>query len=583
VKRFAELYRALDETTRTSAKVAAMRSYFAACDPADGAWAVFFLSGRRLNRLLPAKVLRTCCRETAGIADWMFEECYGSVGDLAETMALLLPAGSAAAQATLAEWVEKRILPLTTLNDHGRRSALVSSWNELSTRERFVFNKLVTGAFRVGVSQGLVVRALAETAALDTSVIAHRLMGQWEPTPTFFRGLLAPAAGETDHSRPYPFCLAHPLPAGPEELGDVADWLMEWKWDGIRAQMIRRAGRSFIWSRGEEAIHDRFPELAAPAGQLPDGTVLDGEIVGWKDGVVLLFAALQRRIGRKNLGRKLLSEVPARFLAFDLLEWQGVDLRAEPLRRRRELLEQLFHNRAATDSLGLSPLVNATSWSACARIRAGSRDHRVEGLMLKRADSQYGGGRQTGLWWKWKVAPFTCDAVLIYAQKGHGRRADLYTDYTFGVWDQGVLVPFAKAYSGLTDAEIRAVDRFVRKNTVERFGPVRSVKPDLVFELAFESIQLSSRHKSGVAVRFPRMARWRQDKPPAEADSLDAIKALLRQAPPEQKGADSPDEARGMQVDQANEADDPQPFPENQPLQAAKGRPDRGSDPKRST
>ena len=531
MKRFVELYQTLDETTRTSAKVAAMRSYFAVCDPADAAWAVYFLSGRRLTRLLPAKLLRTCCRETAGIADWMFEECYGSVGDLAETMALLLPAGSTEAHATLAEWVEKRILPLMTLDDQGRRGALVSSWNDLSTRERFVFNKLVTGAFRVGVSQGLVVRALAETAALGTAVIAHRLMGQWEPTPEFFRGLLGPATGETDHSRPYPFCLSHALPASPEELGDVADWLMEWKWDGIRAQMIRRAGQSFVWSRGEETILDRFPELAAPAGQLPDGTVLDGEIVGWKDGVVLPFAALQRRIGRKTLGKKLLSEVPARFLAFDLLEWHGADRRAEPLRRRRELLEQLFRDRAETNALGLSPLVLAATWGEYTRIRAGSRDHRVEGLMLKRADSQYGIGRQTGLWWKWKVAPFTCDAVLVYAQKGHGRRADLYTDYTFGVWDNGVLVPFAKAYSGLTDAEIRAVDRFVRKNTVERFGPVRSVKPELVFELAFESIQLSSRHKSGVAVRFPRMARWREDKSPAEADSLDRIKALLQQAP----------------------------------------------------
>jgi DNA ligase-1 len=530
VKRFVELYRVLDETTRTSAKVAAMRSYFADCEPADGAWAVYFLSGRRLNRLLPTKLLRNCCQDTAGVADWLFEECYGSVGDLAETMALLLPPGSTGAQGTLSEWVEKRIVPLMTLDDDARGRALVSAWNELSSRERFVFNKLVTGAFRLGVSQGLVIRALAETAALGTSVIAHRLMGQWEPTPEFFHRLLAPETGETDQSRPYPFCLAHPLPGTPEELGDVALWLMEWKWDGIRAQMIRRGGRSFVWSRGEETILDRFPELAAPAGRLPDGTVLDGEIVGWKDGAVLPFSALQRRIGRKNLGKKLLSEVPVRFLAFDLLEWQGVDRRTMPLRQRRELLETLLADRAETESIGVSPLVAAASWEDCTRLRAASRDRRVEGLMLKRADSPYGIGRQTGLWWKWKVAPFTCDAVLVYAQKGHGRRADLYTDYTFAVWDHGVLVPFAKAYSGLSDAEIRAVDRFVRKNTVERFGPVRSVKPQLVFELAFESIQLSSRHKSGVGVRFPRMARWREDKPPEEADSLDAIKALLHQA-----------------------------------------------------
>jgi DNA ligase 1 len=531
VKRFAELYRTLDETTRTNAKVAAMRAYFTECGAADGAWAVVFLTGRRLHRLLPTKLLVACCCETAGVSDWMFVECYGSVGDLAETMALLLPPGSSEAQATLAEWVEERIVPLVSLDDDARKAALVSAWSELSTRERFVFNKLVTGGFRVGVSQGLVVRALAEAAGLPAPVIAHRLMGQWEPTPEFFRALLAPEAGETDLSRPYPFCLAHPLPGSPEELGDVADWLLEWKWDGIRAQMIRRRGRSFLWSRGEETILDRYPELAAAAGELPDGTVLDGEIVGWKDGVVLPFAALQRRIGRKNLGKKLLSEVPVRYVVFDLLEWHAADQRSRPLRERRQRLEELFQNRAPSDALGLSPMLKATSWDECIRIREDAREQRVEGLMMKWADSPYGLGRQTGLWWKWKVAPFSCDAVLIYAQKGHGRRADLYTDYTFGVWDQGALVPFAKAYSGLSDAEIREVDRFVRKNTAERFGPVRSVKPELVFELAFENIQLSSRHKSGVAVRFPRMARWRRDKRPDQADSLETIRAMLDRGP----------------------------------------------------
>jgi DNA ligase-1 len=382
---------------------------------------------------------------------------------------------------------------------------------------------------------------LAETAGLTAAVIAHRLMGRWDPTPEFFRALLAPETREADQSRPYPFCLAHPLPGSPEELGEIADWLLEWKWDGIRAQLIRRGGQSFVWSRGEETILERFPELAGPASELPDGTVLDGEIVAWKEGAVLPFAALQRRIGRKNVSKKLLGDVPARFLAFDLLESQGVDARTMPLRERRAVLDQLLADRAATAAIGVSPLVHASSWEECARIRAGSRDRRVEGLMLKRADSPYGVGRQTGLWWKWKVAPFTCDAVLIYAQKGHGRRADLYTDYTFGVWDQGALVPFAKAYSGLSDAEIRAVDRFVRRNTVERFGPVRSVKQELVFELAFESIQLSSRHKSGVAVRFPRMARWWQDKLPEQADSLDAIKALLQEARREESGGNTMD------------------------------------------
>lgn len=525
MKEFALLYQALDETTKTNVKVAAMRDYFTHCEPADGAWAVYFLSGRRLKHLLPTRLLCQWAAETAGVSDWMFEECYGAVGDLAETMALLLPEAAGKPAGSLAEWVQERIEPLARLTDEERRAALVSAWTELSTQERFVFNKLVTGAFRVGVSQRLVVRALAEATNLPQPVIAHRLMGQWQPTPEFFRGLFSPDVGETDRSQPYPFCLAHSLQEDPEKLGPRSDWLAEWKWDGIRGQVIRRGGESYLWSRGEELILPRFPELQEPIDTLPDGTVLDGEVLAWKDGQVLPFGELQRRIGRKNVGKKLLAEVPARFAAFDLLELGGVDLRAEPLARRREKLEALL---TETDSpLFVSPLVAAETWEELRQLREMSRDRRVEGLMLKRADSVYGVGRVTGLWWKWKIQPHTCDAVLIYAQRGHGRRASLYTDYTFAVWDDGQLIPFAKAYSGLTDAEIREVDRFVRKNTLERFGPVRSVKPELVFELAFEDIRPSNRHKSGIAVRFPRMARWRQDKRAEDADTLSTLKAMM--------------------------------------------------------
>lgn len=529
MKRFAELYKALDATTKTSVKLAAMREYFANCSPADGAWATYFLSGRRIKRLIKTGLLRESGAEAAGIASWLFEECYGAVGDLAETIALLLPDSSEVSKGTLADWVEQRIAPLAQQDDEQRKSSLQQAWEELSTQERFVFNKLITGALRVGVSQRLVIRALAETTQLTAALIAHRLMGQWEPTARFYETLISPDGGEADASKPYPFCLAHPLQQDPSCLGNLSDWYVEWKWDGIRGQVIHRSGEVFLWSRGEELIHERFPEIASTGELLPEGTVLDGEIVGWLNDRVLPFSELQRRIGRKTVGKKLLAEVPARFLAFDLLEFECQDFRTEPLEQRRQKLEELFRNASASDGLFLSPLVDAHSWEELAERRDRSRERNVEGLMLKQRRSRYETGRVTGTWWKWKVDPYTCDAVLIYAQRGHGRRASLYTDYTFAAWHEGQLVPFAKAYSGLTDAEIREVDRFVRKNTLERFGPVRSVKPELVFELAFEDIQPSKRHKSGIAVRFPRMAKWRIDKRPEDADSLDSIKRLMPQ------------------------------------------------------
>ena len=528
MKEFASLYRALDETTKTSRKIAAMRDYFSHCSASDGAWAIYFLSGRRFKRLIPTSRLRIWCAEQAELPDWLFEECYGAVGDLAETMALLMPAATAGSTASLSDWVENRIRPLSGFSDDDCHQAMVKAWSELSTHERFVFNKLVTGGFRVGVAQQMVIRALADVSGVAAAVIAHRMMGTWEPVPAFFQSLIAPDGGEADISKPYPFCLAHPTEGSVETLGRIEDWLVEWKWDGIRGQVIRRDGQSFVWSRGEDSVLERFPELNDSLNHLPDGTVLDGELLAWNDEGVLPFSEMQRRIGRKSIGKKLLAEVPVRFVAFDLLEENGTDLRKQPLRERRERLERLLANPLLNPSLMTSPLVHADTWEELARLRQTSRESKVEGLMLKRADSEYGVGRVTGLWWKWKIEPHTCDAVLIYAQRGHGRRASLYTDYTFAAWDGDVLVPFAKAYSGLTDAEIREVDRYVRQNTLEKFGPVRSVKPELVFELAFEDIHVSKRHKSGIAVRFPRIARWRHDKTPEQADSLDSLRRMMR-------------------------------------------------------
>ena len=527
MKAFAELYAALDATTKTNAKIDALAGYFSRAPLEDIAWAVHFLIGRRPKRLIESRKVWQWAIEEAAIPDWLFGECYDAVGDAAETIALLLPPPAASSDKPLRYWVEERLLPLRQWDEAGQRDSLVWAWREMDDAQRFVWNKLITGEFRVGVSQNLVVRALAQVSGVDAAVIAHRLMGDWQPTPDFVRQFLSKDSSDADISRPYPFCLAHPLEGSVDALGAIEDWQVEWKWDGIRSQLIRRQGRTFLWSRGEELITDRFPEIAAAGERLGDGVVIDGEVLPWKDGAPMPFAQLQRRIGRKLLGAKIFADVPAALLAFDLLELDGADVRTQPLEWRRARLAEMVEGIATPAGLVLSPQVTASSWEELTKLREEARARGVEGFMLKRHGSPYRVGRKRGDWWKWKINPYSVDAVLIYAQRGSGKRASLYTDYTFGVWDGAKLVPFAKAYSGLTDEEIRQVDSFVRRNTVERFGPVRVVKPELVFELAFEGIQRSGRHKSGIAVRFPRMARWRTDKKPEDADTLETIRALL--------------------------------------------------------
>jgi DNA ligase 1 len=524
MKAFAELYAALDQTTKTNGKVAALTRYLSHAPPEDAAWAVSFLIGRRPKRLLESRKLAEWAIAEAGVPDWLFGECYHAVGDFAETIALLLPPAEKSSALPLHVWVEERLLPMREADDETRRAQLVRAWREMDDGQRFAWNKLITGEFRVGVSQSLVVRAIAETSGVPVEIIAHRLMGEWQPTPDFWRQLVDADARDADASRPYPFCLAYPLEGAVEKLGDPREWQVEWKWDGIRAQLIRRQWRTFLWSRGEELITQRFPELEALGALLPEGTAIDGEVMPWKDGAPLRFAQMQRRIGRKALGPKILAEVPVALVAYDLLELHGEDVRERPLAWRRAQLEAIA---PVNPAFVLSPIIPPADWEALKRVRQESRERKVEGFMLKRLDSAYRVGRRRGDWWKWKVEPYSVDAVLIYAQPGNGRRASLFTDYTFGVWDEGKLVPFAKAYSGLSDEEIREVDAFVRRNTLEKFGPVRHVKPELVFELAFEGIQRSPRHRSGIAVRFPRMARWRRDKRAADADSIHTIRGLL--------------------------------------------------------
>ena len=548
MKAFAALYRELDGSTSSLAKQAALQAYLRAAPPQDAAWVVYFLAGGKPRQLVPAKLLRERARDAAGLPEWLFVESYEAVGDLAETVSLLLPAPASPVERGLAVWMEQQLLPLRGLPPEELTQRLVLQWAELALPERLVYFKLITGAFRVGVSRLQVTQALAAVSGVDAKRMAQRLMGYTHigarPVASDYLALVAAhdaAVGATpDPGQPYPFFLAHPFNLPFEQfdaaLGAPADWQMEWKWDGIRAQLVKRGGQISIWSRGEELVSDRFPELLQMGDGLPEGTVLDGEILVWRGdpGQVQPFADLQKRIGRKTLTPKLLREIPVVLCAYDLLEQGGRDLRSEPQHLRRAWLEALLADNPHP-ALLLSPLLTGESWADLARQREQSRALGVEGLMLKRRDAHYGVGRtrDVGVWFKWKIDPLSVDAVLIYAQRGHGRRASLYSDYTFAVWSgpptdsARQLMPFAKAYSGLTDAEMRRVDAIIRTTTVESFGPVRSVTPTLVFELGFEGIARSSRHKSGIAVRFPRMLRWREDKPVDEADSLDTLAALL--------------------------------------------------------
>jgi len=562
MNRFARLFAELDASTSTNAKIAALQSYFVDAAPADAAWAVYFLAGGKPRQVLPTAALRSMAVQRAGIPDWLFEECYQAVGDLAETIAHVLPPPTTRSEIGLADWVQRRLLPLRGA-DPAEQAARIAQWfDELDAAGRFLLVKLIGGGFRVGVSKLLVQRAVAAHAGLDAKLVAQRMMGYTDakasPDAAAYARLLAPAGeGRREPGQPYPFFLAHALEAPPAEfdarLGPSGDWLVEWKYDGIRAQLVRRDGRAWIWSRGEELVTERFPEIVQAAQALPDGTVLDGEIVVWKDARLAPFNLLQQRIGRKTLTKKVLAEAPVAFIAYDLLESQGEDRRDLPQQARRGLLEAAVQGTP----LQLSPLAMAADWASFATLRRESRERGVEGFMLKHRDARYGSGRTKvdGTWWKWKIEPLSVDAVLVYAQAGHGRRASVYTDYTFAVWNRAPrdaaearavldaierrepalpgalqLVTFAKAYSGLTDAEFAEVDRVIRQTTIEKFGPVRSVKPSLVFELGFEGINRSPRHKSGIAVRFPRMLRIRIDKPLHEADTLGHLETLLAAA-----------------------------------------------------
>ncbi len=533
MKQFAEMISILATSTKTNAKIDALLAYFENANSEDKVWVIALFTGRRPKRTIAGSLLVQWCMEITELPDWLIAESYHTVGDFAEVIALLLPEeNEQPANNFSLSYYMKMLIALDKKDDEIKKEFILKSWSLMRTMEKFVFNKLITGGFRIGVSQKIMVNALAKTTKVSPSVIAHRISGKWDPSSISFHDLISDDGSIKDFSKPYPFYLAYAL----EEIVELQEpdqWQAEWKWDGIRGQVIKRNNELFVWSRGEELITEKFPEYHILQNILPDGLAIDGEIISLGppnellDFTPLPFSVLQTRIGRKNISKKQLTEAPVGFIAYDILEYNHIDVREQPLEDRRKLLTSVIKN-LQLPFIHLSPIIEFSSWDELKEIRMNSRDMGSEGIMLKRKSSPYQVGRKRGDWWKWKIDPLTIDAVLIYAQKGSGRRSNLYTDYTFAVKNGDDLVTFAKAYSGLTDKEFAQVDAFVKRNSIEKFGPVRTVKPELVFEIAFEGIAASNRHKSGVALRFPRMSRWRKDKKLEEINTLEDLKQLLQ-------------------------------------------------------
>jgi DNA ligase-1 len=528
MKLLAQLFSELDSTSSTNAKVDALVAYFGKADDQDKVWTIAMLSQRRPPRSVSYKLLGQWAAELAGLPEWLFVESYHVVGDYAETIALLVPdQGMPSEDAHSLSHYMQLLIDLKQKDDVEKKRAITQAWGELNKYERFIFNKLITGGLRIGVSQKLMTRALARHLEMDENTLTARLMGKWIPQETSFQALVKGDGKEDDLSRPYPFFLAYALDLDPTALGDPSVWLVERKWDGIRGQLIIRGGHLYIWTRGEELVTDKYPELHALPSVIPNGTVIDCELIAYHDGKPMPFQEMQKRIGRKTISKKMLAEVPVRAIVYDIMEWKGKDIRTQPQHERRQILESICANYPIDEILILSELVMEETWEQYDAQRRAAREYDCEGLMLKHRDAIYDLGRKRGTWWKWKTDPFSVDCVMIYAQRGHGRRANMYTDFTFGVWDNGALVPFAKAYTGLTNQEFEVITEWVGKNTIERFGPVSVVPPVHVFELHFEGIGHSPRHKSGIAVRFPRIHRWRRDKKPENADRLEDLKKLI--------------------------------------------------------
>ena len=556
---FGNLINNLEQCNSTKKKINLISVFIKDIDPRDGSWILLLLMSTRQKRVITGRRLKDILQASFRMPSWLIDDCFAQVGDSAETISLLWPQlkseltdaniecsevynklfNEPKESKPLHWWMETLLPAIKDATETTQNRLILKLWSDIADQDHYLTNKLITGGFRNGVSKGLVVKSIAQAYELDESTVLERLMKPIEINNIWFQELTHPVSiNRTDRGAiPYPFYLASPVEIEKIKETPPADWRLEYKWDGIRGQLIKRDTGAYLWSRGEELVNHVFPEIIEMAENLPDGTVLDGEILCWQKDVrkPMAFASLQRRLGRKTVNKKLLKECPTVFLAYDILEHKSIDIRAYNLRDRLKLLEsvQLNYNHPC---LVIDNEKEFAEWEELIQLRDRARLEGAEGLMIKKISSHYLSGRKRGYWWKYKHDPMTLDAVLIYAQAGTGKRANLFTDYTFALWDDSnknskdrKLVTFAKAYSGLNNSELMELDKWIRTHTIERYGPTRVVEQKQIFEIAFEGVMESKRHKCGLAVRFPRIHRWRIDKPVMEADCIEQAQALLKQ------------------------------------------------------
>jgi DNA ligase-1 len=529
MRAFADLLERLVYTRSRNAKLKLIGDYLQATPDPDRGWALAALTGDLDLPAIKPALIRGLVEER--VDPVLFHMSRDYVGDTAETVSLLWPRPDVPPAPDIDLSLGAVVTRLRALSRSEAPAALAALLDRLEPEERFALLKMATGALRIGVTARLAKTALAQAFGLDVEAVEEVWHGIKPPYPTLFAWATGAAPQPEASALPVfrPFMLAHGL----EELRvDMADYAAEWKWDGIRVQLVRAGGETRLYSRAGDDITGAFPDIAgafAAAGVLDGELMVKGEAQGAAEhgGAAASFNALQQRLNRKAVTGRMLADYPAFVRLYDILFDGADDLRDLPWHARRPRLEA-FAAALDPERFDVSQLIEAGDFTELDAIRAGARDAAIEGVMLKRRDSPYVAGRRVGLWYKWKRDPLTADCVVMYAQRGNGRRSSFYSDFTFGCWTEaGELLPVGKAYSGITDEELKWLDRWVRNHTLQRFGPVREVEKSLVFEVAFDSIHSSSRHKSGLAMRFPRIARIRTDKPAAEADRVETLRRLI--------------------------------------------------------
>lgn len=506
MKRFAELCAILESTANAREKMAALTVYFQDAPPPDAIWAIRLLLGWKPSRIATSQTLRRWARECVQFPDWLFEESCAAVGNLLETLALLIPLPDTPGDVPLHVRMQRDLLPLRDLTENEQRAAVSAAWTQMDAQQRFVWNTLLTGGFRPHVSEKTLIRALSAWRGLPTTVLACRLKQEWEPTVAGYRALFSHDIAALDSSQLYPFQRWYEEPPARGASGAIGDWRIDWHRNGMRAQLIKRGSSVFLWSDDHVIVNDTFPEICEAMAAMTDGTVLDGVITAWSADGPLHRAELERRMKRKRLTKKFKHEVPVRYWVYDLLEIQGEDVRTQPFRQRIHQAAGIIPTEVGS-VIHLAEPLEAASWHRLHALRNDARRHGADGVLLRRwTASACPSTRKADQWRVWKADPLTAPVVLVYVQALNAASGQRSVEGTFAAWDGGDLVPVAKTSAGFSDEDVNAIEEFAKQHTVERFGPVRSLKAELVFTLAFDSVSLSTRRKSGLVLHHPRVA-----------------------------------------------------------------------------